>query len=104
MTVEDFKYPLNIDASLDVNLENSRKKLTVVLDNKTFEKCSSKTEEFGRLKSRKFVIYCDGKGEVIFKEIEAIDVKIRKFYDLFEAGIITKEEFERTKDLLLKQA
>lgn len=88
---------------IDAKFSYQKKTIKKIDDPKSFSPCTSKIEDVGRLKRRKFFIECKGNGEFEFTELNSAIQNIKKLNELKEKGIISKKEFEKKKKQLLKK-
>ena len=88
-------FPAKLEGSVSSSYNVHHHKIT--LDSKVYPQCTSKVEEIGILRKRKFHGECDGQGKMHFKELMTPFEKIERLDKLRKKGSISDEEFESKK-------
>lgn len=95
------EYPTKIELSGSGSYHVDHKKITI--DSKVYPPCTSKIEDLGRLRKRKFSIDCDGRGHMKLQQLMNPFEKIERLGRLLNKGLITQEEFDKKKKQILDE-
>jgi hypothetical protein len=95
--------PVSAGAHAEASFGYSISKEEHLWDIKVFPPCFNKIEDTGRIRKRKFLISCNGKGTMHFSEIISKDEKIRRLQKLRQSGVITDEDFDNQKKRILEE-
>ena len=73
----------------------------ITFDSKVYPPCTNKIEDLGRIIKRKFSIQCDGRGNMKIMQLMTPFEKIEKLGKLLGKGLISQDEFDKTKAKIL---
>ena len=88
-------FPVNID------LSSTREDSTITTDSNVFYPEVNKIVARGRIRKERFWVKCDGGGRMDFIRIADPIKEIERLGKLKDMGLITDEQFEKTKRSLL---
>ena len=89
------KLPVDIKANI------SREDKNITFDSNVFPKETNKIKKVGTIRSKTFLIKCNGNGHMDFENLSESTEIIKKLNKLRKDGIITDDEFESKKKKLL---
>ena len=91
-------WPLSGKASI----KHERSDTNITYDANVFPKEINKTIPVGRIRPKKYLVICDGNGNMGFDLIQSQAKRIEEFAKLLKKGIITDEEFQKKKNRILE--
>ena len=97
---------IEISPSFDIESPYRKTDSNITIDFKTFARRTNKIEQVGgflKREKKKFLVECDGKGNLHFFPLTDEFEKLEKLDALRKKRIITDEEFEKKKKELLNR-